>query len=114
MHEENDETKTLLRFPASVDPNVRNASGNTPLCLAIKEGHKDAVAALCEAGAKVDAIGCSNNTALHVAAKWGKEECVEVMCEIKNNICIQYVIFTSEHKHNMIRKYYTACIWAAL
>lgn len=45
--------------------------------MAVKEGHTDVVALLCEAGAKLDtAVG--SNTALLVAAKLGRDECMEV------------------------------------
>ncbi|BFZ09897.1 hypothetical protein BsWGS_12936 [Bradybaena similaris] len=70
----------LLLQQGAADPNARNASGNTPLYVAVKEGHTDVVAALCEAGAKLDtAVG--SNTALLVAAKLGKDECMEILLE---------------------------------
>ncbi|CAG5118805.1 unnamed protein product [Candidula unifasciata] len=71
--------RCLLQQGAA-DPNTRNVSGNTPLYLAVKEGHTDVVAALCEAGAKVDAT-VGNNTALLAAAKWGRDDCMEILLE---------------------------------
>uniref|UniRef100_A0A0B6ZR90 SOCS box domain-containing protein n=2 Tax=Arion vulgaris TaxID=1028688 RepID=A0A0B6ZR90_9EUPU len=64
----------------SGDPNARNVSGYTPMFLAVKEGHHEVLAVLCDAGAKVDSrVG--NSTALHVAAKMGKDECLEILLE---------------------------------
>ncbi|CAL1542573.1 unnamed protein product [Lymnaea stagnalis] len=69
--------KCILKTGTS--PNIRDASDNTPLYLAVLGGHHDIVKDLCECGATLDSIGSSNSTALHAAAKWGKDECVDIL-----------------------------------
>ncbi|KAF5406108.1 Double zinc ribbon and ankyrin repeat-containing protein 1 [Paragonimus heterotremus] len=65
-----DDLRRLIEEGAN--PNCVNASGNTPLVLAVQNRKVGAIPILIEAGAKVNAAGASNgNTALHEAVLCG-------------------------------------------
>jgi ankyrin repeat protein len=72
--------KLLLEHGA--DPNIRDASGETPLHWAVGAGHADVEELLLEHGADPNAQDAAGNTPLHVAAIGGIGDAAEVMFEI--------------------------------
>ena len=75
--------KILLDAQLAAGMDVRaRVGGMTPLHLAAKVGHEDAVAALLRAGADVDAKDEEGNTPLELAAEWwGDAATVEALLE---------------------------------
>lgn len=63
------------------DPDARDATGATPLIVAVTFDRGAAVSALLEAGADVDRPNADGSTPLHVAALFGREEIVKTLLD---------------------------------
>jgi hypothetical protein len=70
--------RSLLSEGADINAQSR-ADGNTPLLLAIEEGHRDIWRHLLDAGARVDVATELGSTAMHVAAGAGDIDALEAL-----------------------------------
>ncbi|RPB06854.1 ankyrin, partial [Morchella conica CCBAS932] len=71
--------KLLLHRGAAAD--TRNKQGLTPLHLAAKGGHNDAMKLLLDRGAAIDARAPGEMTALHLAAEYGDKKPAELLLD---------------------------------
>ncbi|KXH67414.1 hypothetical protein CSAL01_02596 [Colletotrichum salicis] len=69
--------RTLLA--ESANPDVESRLGWTPLMIATKYGHLEAITELIRGGARLDRRGFHGWTALHIAAHNGREEALELL-----------------------------------
>ncbi|KAI9597685.1 ankyrin repeat-containing domain protein [Syncephalis fuscata] len=63
----------------TVDVNIRDHVGRTPLQLAVLEGHRDVAAFLIDQGARICARVADGRTVLHLAAQQGNSEIIRLL-----------------------------------
>ncbi|KAI9597730.1 ankyrin repeat-containing domain protein [Syncephalis fuscata] len=63
----------------TVDVNIRDHVGRTPLQLAVLEGHRDVAAFLIDQGARICARVADGRTVLHLAAQQGDSEIIRLL-----------------------------------
>lgn len=74
---------------ANYDPNAPNGNGDTPLYLASRSGHIEAVESLLISGANMDALNNNSDTSLHAAVRNGHVVIAEFLILLGADISIQ-------------------------
>lgn len=74
---------------AGADPDTQDACSNTPLKIAVENGHVDVLKVLIAAKCDINQRSNSGSTALHHAARRGRDDCIEILLVAGANTDIQ-------------------------
>jgi ankyrin repeat protein len=73
------DVEDMLTGPHAVDPDIRDAHGNTVLAVATQNNRKRIVKAAVRAGVPLDAQNTQGQTAMHFAYAYGYDELAEYL-----------------------------------
>jgi ankyrin repeat protein len=73
------DVEDMLTGPHAVDPDIRDAHGNTVLAVATQNNRKRIVKSAVRAGVPLDAQNAQDQTAMHFAYAYGYDELAEYL-----------------------------------